>query len=62
VLTGRMNGLSASIKSLSKERDTINARLSTVEQRYRQQYTKLDASLSGMKETSSYLAQQLSKM
>lgn len=62
LLTGRLNGLNSSVKGLSKERDTINARLSTIEDRYRRQYTKLDATLSNMGQTSTYLSQQLAKM
>jgi flagellar hook-associated protein 2 len=62
VLTGRMNGLGTSVRGIEKERDTINSRLVTVEDRYRRQYTKLDATLGKMNETSTYLSQQLSKM
>ncbi len=62
VLTGRMNGLTSSVKGISKERDTINARLTTIEDRYRRQYTKLDSTLSSMNKTSAYLSQQLAKM
>jgi flagellar hook-associated protein 2 len=62
VLTGRINGLGTSVRGLSKERDTINSRLVTVEDRYRRQYTKLDAALGKMNETSTYLSQQLSKL
>ncbi len=62
VLTGRLDGLSATVKSISKERDTINSRLASVEERYRRQYTKLDATLSNMNTTSTYLSQQLAKL
>jgi len=62
LLTGRIDGLSSSVKGISKERDTINTRLTSVEQRYRRQYTKLDASLDNMHATSNYLSQQLAKM
>lgn len=62
VLTGRLNGLNASVKGLSKERDTINSRLNTIEDRYRRQYSKLDTTLSGMNATSTYLSQQLAKL
>jgi flagellar hook-associated protein 2 len=62
ILTGRLNGLGTTVRGLGKERDALNARLVTVEDRYRRQYTKLDASLSGMNSTSTYLAQQLAKM
>lgn len=62
LLTGRLNGLNSSVKGISKERDTINARLTTIEDRYRRQYTKLDSTLSSMNKTSAYLSQQLAKM
>lgn len=62
LLTGRLDGLSASVKSISQQKDVINARLVTIEARYRRQYTKLDAMLSNFNKTSSYLTQQLSKM
>jgi flagellar hook-associated protein 2 len=62
VVTGRLNGLGTTVRGISKERDQINARLASVEERYRRQYTKLDATLSNMGKTSSYLSQQLSKM
>lgn len=62
LLTGRLNGLNASVKGLSKERDTINSRLVTTEDRYRRQYTKLDATLGNMNKTSAFLSQQLAKM
>lgn len=62
LLTGRMEGLNASVKGISKERDALNSRLNTIEDRYRRQYTKLDATLSGMNATSTYLSQQLAKL
>jgi len=62
VLTGRLNGLGSSVRGLAKERDNINSKLVTVEERYRRQYTKLDATLSNMNSTSTYLSQQLAKM
>ncbi len=62
LLTGRVDGLNSSVKDLAKQRDAINARLVTIEARYRRQYTKLDAMLSSMNSTSTYLTQQLAKM
>lgn len=62
LLTGRLNGLGTSVRGIEKERDSINARLESVEDRYRRQYTKLDATLGKMNETSTYLSQQLSKL
>ncbi len=62
LLTGRLEGLNSSVKGVSKERDALNSRLTSVEDRYRRQYTKLDATLSSMHETSTYLSQQLAKL
>lgn len=62
LLTGRVDGLNSSVKDLAKQRDAINARLVTIEARYRRQYTKLDAMLSSMNATSTYLSQQIAKM
>lgn len=62
LLSGRMDGLASSTRNLSKERDTINARLVTVEDRYRRQYSKLDSMISNMNGTSNYLSQQLAKL
>lgn len=62
VLSGRMDGLTSSVRSLSKERDTLNTRLASTEERYRRQYSKLDTMLGNMNKTSTYLSQQLAKM
>ena len=60
--TSRTNGLNESIKSLNKQREDMLARLATTEKRFRAQFTALDATLSGMQQTSNYLAQQLSQI
>jgi flagellar hook-associated protein 2 len=60
--TSRTNGLNESIKSITKSREDMLARLATTEKRFRAQFTALDRTLSGMQQTSSYLAQQLSQI
>jgi flagellar hook-associated protein 2 len=58
-LTARTDGITASIKNLTKQGDDLSARLVGVEKRYRAQFTALDLSISSMNTTSSYLTQQL---
>lgn len=58
-LTGRTQQLNESKRALTRERDSLDARMEAVERRYRAQFTALDSMLSGMQTTSSYLARQL---
>lgn len=58
-ITTKTEGIQTSIKALNKKADDINERLPSIEKRYRAQYAKLDALLSSMQNTSSYLTQQL---
>lgn len=58
-LTTKTDGISSSIKVLNKKSDDINARLPSIEARYRAQYAKLDALLSSMQSTSNRLTSQL---
>lgn len=62
ILSSRIDGLSVSIKSLDSRRDVINDRLVTIEARYRKQYSALDALITSMSSTSSFLEQQLSNL
>jgi flagellar hook-associated protein 2 len=59
VLEMRTEGMNDNIKRLDNQTDAINVRLASIEKRYRDQYTKLDALLNGLQNTSSYLTQQL---
>jgi len=61
-LTTHTDELNASVKRLQDREQTLNDRLSLVEQRYRTQFTALDTLMGSMSTTSSYLAQQLSKL
>jgi flagellar hook-associated protein 2 len=61
-IASRSSGLNARIKSISNQTDALNTRLTAVEKQYRKQFSALDASISSMNTTSSYLATQLAKL
>lgn len=61
-LAAKTDGIQTSIKALNKKSDNLNAKLPAIEQRYRAQYAKLDALLSSMQSTSSYLTQQIAAL
>jgi len=61
-LVGRTNGINKSITDISIRRTTLQARLVGIEQRYRMQYSALDAMLTSMNQTSTYLTQQLANL
>jgi len=58
----RTDGLNASISDIGRQRDELNTRLATIEQRYRAQYTALDQMLTSMQSTSNFLTQQLANL
>lgn len=62
LLATRTDGLNARIKRLDAQTDRENLRLDQVEKRYRAQYSALDTMMASMKQTSSYLSQQLSAL
>ena len=62
ILISRTNGISKSITDISSRRTTLQARLVGTEQRYRMQYSSLDAMLTSMNQTSIYLTQQLTNL
>lgn len=61
-LSAKTDGLNASIKSLSQQKERLNDRLVDIEKRYRAQFTALDKVLSGMTNTSNFLSQQLANL
>jgi len=61
-IANRTDGINASITRIDKQRDAMNARLAIIEARYRTQYTKLDAVLSNMQATQSYLTTQITML
>jgi len=55
-------GLRGSVRSLEKRQEALEARMLTIEARYRKQFAALDTLISSMNQTSNYLAQQLSSI
>jgi flagellar hook-associated protein 2 len=55
----RTTSLDASQKSLTREREALDARMLVIEQRYLTQFTALDSMLAQLQSTSSFLTQQL---
>jgi flagellar hook-associated protein 2 len=62
MITGQTDGLNRTIKEIGKSRDAMNLKLAAVEKRYRAQFNALDATISKMTSTSSYLTQQLAAL
>lgn len=62
LIASRTDGINSSIKDIGKSRDALNARLAGIEANYRKQFTALDATISGMNQTSAYLTQQLAQL
>lgn len=61
-ITARTEGIGRTIADIGKRRNELEARLITIEKRYRAQFTALDAMLSSMNNTSNYLTQQLASL
>jgi len=62
ILVDRTNSFGKSVKDIGINRDAINARLVTIEKRYRAQYTALDTMIAKMTTTSNFLTQQLASI
>lgn len=61
-ITGKTDGINASIKRIGDQRTALNIRLTAVEKRYRAQFAALDATVSSLNNTSAYLTQQLTAL
>ncbi|MHB0917846.1 MAG: flagellar filament capping protein FliD, partial [Thiobacillus sp.] len=61
-IASRTEGINRSIESLGEQRDAFIRRLTSMEKRYRAQFTALDSMLSNMNRTSSFLTQQLASL
>lgn len=59
LIAGREDGIKANIKTLDGRIEDMQYRLSLVEQRYRKQFSALDALMGQLQTTSNYLTQQL---
>lgn len=62
VINSRTEGINSSILDLAKQRTALQVKLVSIEQRYRQQFTALDTTMSSMTTTSNYLSQQLTSL
>jgi len=62
LIAGRTDGINASIKSINTQRTVLTDRMASIEKRYRDQFTSLDAAIAGMTQTSSYLSAQLANL
>jgi flagellar hook-associated protein 2 len=62
LIPSRTSGINTSIKSLQKQSDALNLRLTQIEKRYRTQFTSLDTLMASMQQTSTYLTQQLANL
>lgn len=62
LLAARTDGITASVKRLEQQTDAFNLKMTVIEKRYRDQYTRLDTLLSSLQNTSSYLSQQISAL
>lgn len=56
------NSINDTITGIGKQRDTLNARLVSIEARYRAQFSALDKAMSSMTSTSNFLTQQLTAL
>ena len=62
VIGAKTKGLNDSVTALQKQRDAFSTRLTSIEARYRAQFTALDTMLQSMQSTQSYLTQQLASI
>ncbi len=58
-IAARNDGIAAQRKNLQSRADALNARMVVLQERYMKQFTAMDAMLSQLQSTSSYLTQQL---
>lgn len=61
-ITNLTSNITAMVKRLGQQENTLTQRISRIEERYRQQFTSLDSAIAGMKQTSTYLSQQLANL
>jgi flagellar hook-associated protein 2 len=59
LLSSRTDGINATIRRIGQSQEALQTRMDQVEKRYRAQFTALDATISNLQQTSSFLSQQL---
>jgi flagellar hook-associated protein 2 len=62
ILATRTEGITSSVKRLERQTEAFNIKLTAIEKRYRDQYTRLDTLLASLQNTSSYLSQQIQSL
>jgi len=62
LIANRTDGINTSITDIGKQRDALNLRLADIEARYRAQFTALDTLMSSLRNTSTFLTQQLANL
>ncbi len=62
LIASRTDGLQRSITDIGKKEDALNSRLTAIEARYRAQFNALDTTISSLKNTSTFLTQQLATL
>lgn len=62
LIANRTDGINASITDIEKQRDALSIRLAVIEERYRAQFTALDTLMSSLRNTSTFLTQQLANL
>lgn len=61
-ISTRTDGINSVLKKLDNDKLTLEARLSRIQKQYQDQFTKLDATMSSMNSTSTYLTGQLTAL
>lgn len=61
-ITSATDGANRTIKDLTKRQQALSDRLTIIQANYTKQFTALDSLIAGMKQTSSYLTQQLANL
>lgn len=62
LLEGRTTALNDRLKDVTKQRESFQTRIDSIEANYRRQFTALDSLMAQMQSTSSYLTQQLASL
>ncbi len=62
ILSSRTDGINSSITRLDKQAESITMRLTAIEKRYRDQFTRLDVLMASMSTTSTFMTQQIASI
>ncbi|HTD06445.1 flagellar filament capping protein FliD [Undibacterium sp.] len=62
LISGRTNGINASVASIEKQRTDMTAQLADTQKRLLAQYSALDTTIASMQSTQSFLTQQLAQL